>query len=74
MSALKSKIESDKSANYSNIYVPIDEIELQKIIDQIANTPVSNYYSAPTSKTVYWIALAVILFLLFLIIRRRQRQ
>lgn len=74
MSALKSKIESDKSADYSNIYVPvIDEVELQKIIDQIANTPVSSYYSAPTSKKVYWIGLSVILFLIFLIIRRRRQ-
>ncbi|MDI9872232.1 hypothetical protein [Flectobacillus roseus] len=75
MEALKAKIQSDKSADYSNIYVPvIDEVELQKIIDQIANTPVSSYYSAPSSKIDYWIVLAVVLFLLFLIIRRRQRQ
>ena len=75
MEALKAKIQSDKSADYSNIYIPqIDEKELQKIIDQIANTPVSNY-SAPKSNKPYWIALAVVLFLIFLLIkRRRQRQ
>ncbi|MGX7687323.1 hypothetical protein ACWA1C_09185 [Flectobacillus roseus] len=75
MDAIKQKILSDSSKTYTSIYVPeIDEKELQKIIDQIANTPVSNYYSAPSSKIDYWIVLAVVLFLLFLIIRRRQRQ
>ena len=75
LKALGQKIKSETGKEYLPITIPeISDKELQDVLESIKQTPISNYYSAPASNKMYWIALAVVLFLLFLIIRRRQRQ